>query len=133
MRLSLICGTEHGGEMTLGSWISILSLTIALLALSVTVWQARRTSRLPRNAHQIQVIADAFREIRCPGFLDHYRRVLDFSRDEIIDPGCESLRSPRKENAYAVVYFFEHLGVLVIRQLIPVDVLITTMRTLIIR
>jgi hypothetical protein len=119
--------------MTLSNWISILSFTVALLAFSVAFWQARRVARLTRNAHQIQVIADAFREIRSPSFLEDYRRVVDFPRDEVLESGFESLPSPRKESAYAVCYFFEHLGVLVTRQLIPEDVLIATMRTLIIR
>ena len=44
--------------------IPFLSLVIASLALVVATWQARRITRLTGNAHQIQVIADAFREIR---------------------------------------------------------------------
>jgi hypothetical protein len=119
--------------MPLTNWVSVLSLTLALLALASTIWQARRAARLTRNSHQIQVIADAFREIRSPGFLEHYRRVLDFPEGEVLDAGFESLTGPRKESAYAVSYFFEHLGVLVTRQLVPGDVLIVTMRTLIIR
>lgn len=119
--------------MDLTWWISSLSLTIAFAALVLTAWQARRTTRLTRNSHQIQVIADAFREIRSPGFLSHYRRVLDFPPDEVLEEGFESLDDTRKESAYAVCYFFEHLGVLVTRQLVPGDVLLVTMRTLIIR
>jgi hypothetical protein len=113
--------------------VSTLSLVIALLALAVTIWQAGRTSRLTRNAHQIQVIADVFREIRSAEFLEHYKRILDFPKSEKLEEGFESLDKDRKKSAYAVCYFFEHLGVLVTRDLMPGDVLITTMRTLIVR
>lgn len=119
--------------MDLTRWFSSLSLTIAFVALVSTVWQAGRIARLTRNSHQIQVIADAFREIRSPGFLRHYRRILYFPPEELLEEGFDSLDDLRKESAYAVCYFFEHLGVLVARQLIPQDVLIATMRTLIIR
>lgn len=118
--------------MSFNSWISILSLIIALLALAVAAWQARQTARLTLNAHKIQVIADAFREIRSTAFLEHYRRILSFPKTEKLAAGFESLPRRRKESAYAVCYFFEHLGVLVARELIPGDVLIPTMRTLII-
>jgi hypothetical protein len=119
--------------MPFNSWVSILSLAIALLALAVATWQATRTARLTLNAHQIQVIADVFREIRSPEFLAHYKRVLAFSKTERLPAGFESLPRRRKESAYTVCYFFEHLGVLVTRKLIPEEVLITTMRTLIVR
>lgn len=119
--------------MSFNSWISILSLVIALLALAVAAWQARRTERLALNAHQIQVIADAFREIRSVAFLEHYKHVLTFPNTERSATGFESLHEYHKESAYAVCYFFEHLGVLVARNLIAGDVLITTMRTLIVR
>lgn len=120
-------------EMPLNSLISTLSLMVALLALAVTIWHARRTARLTRNAHQIQVIADVFREIRSAEFLEHYRRILDFPNSENLEEGFESLDKESKKSAYAVCYFFEHLGVLVTRNLMPDDVLISTMRTLIVR
>lgn len=119
--------------MPFSNWVSILSLVIALLALATAVWQVRRTARLTNNANQILVIADVFREIRSPEFLKHYRRILDFPENEALEDGFESLGDPRKQSAYAVSYFFEHLGVLVTRQLIPGDVLIATMRTMIMR
>lgn len=113
--------------------VSTLSLVVALLALAVTIRQAGRTARLTRNAHQIQVIADVFREIRSAEFLEHYKRILGFPKSEKLEKGFESLDNDRKKSAYAVCYFFEHLGVLVTRDLMPGDVLITTMRTLIVR
>ena len=119
--------------MSSSSLISTLSLVIALLALVVAVWQARRTTRLTRNAHQIQVIADVFREIRSAEFLGHYRRILDFPKSEVLENGFNSLSEECEESAYTVGYFFEHLGVLVTRELVPGDVLITTMRTYIVR
>jgi hypothetical protein len=127
-------------KMSASDWDSVLTLVIAFLsfvialtALAVAIWQARRTARLTLNAHQIEVIAHAFREIRSPQFLAHYKRVLASPRTERLAAGFESLPRRRKESAYAVCYFFEHLGVLVTRQLIPGEVLITTMRTLIVR
>jgi len=122
-----------GGGMPSSILVSTLSLVVALLALTVTIWQARRTARLTRNAHQIQVIADVFREIRSAEFLEHYKCILDFPKSEKLEKGFESLDENRKKSAYAVCYFFEHLGVLVTRDLMPGDVLITTMRTLIVR
>ena len=119
--------------MSFNFWDSILTLIIALLAFAVAIWQARRTAKLTLKAHQIQVIADAFREIRSPEFLAHYKRVLSFPGSERLPGGFESLSRRRKESTYAVCYFFEHLGVLVTRQLVSRDVLITTMRTLIVR
>ena len=99
----------------------------------MTAWQAMRTARLTLDDHQIQVIADVFREIRSEAFRKHYRRILTFPNNERLPNGFESLPKRRKESAYAVCYFFEHLGVLATRELIPGDVLITTMRTLIVR
>lgn len=115
------------------SLIPFLSLLIALLALTLAARQARRITRLTANAHQIQVISDAFREIRSTEFREHYRRVLSFPRDQNYSGGLESLPISQRESAYAVCYFFEHLGVLVTRQLVSGEVLISTMRTLIIR
>ena len=68
--------------MSFNFWDSILTLIIALLAFAVAIWQARRTAKLTLKAHQIQVIADAFREIRSPEFLAHYKRVLSFPGSE---------------------------------------------------
>lgn len=119
--------------MDLTVLVSSLSLSVAFLALVSALWQARRVARLTRNAHQIQVIADAFREIRSAEFLNHYRCVLNFPETESLPEGFDSLDDPRRESAHAVCYFFEHLGVLVTRRLVSGDVLISTMRTLIIR
>src|ERR1700759_4589847 len=105
--------------MSFNSWVSILSLVIASLALAVTAWQAMRTARLTLDDHQIQVIADVFREIRSEAFRKHYRRILTFPNNERLPNGFESLHKRRKESAYAVCYFFEHLGVLATRALIP--------------
>jgi hypothetical protein len=91
--------------MSFNSWVSIVSLVIALLALAVAAWQARRIARLTLNSHQIQVIADAFREIRSAEFLAHYKRILAFPKTERLAAGFESLPRRRKESAYAVCYF----------------------------
>lgn len=120
-------------RMNHATWISLISLAIAFFALVSTALQAGRIARLTKNSHQIQVIADVFREVRSAEFLDHYRRVLSLSQAEDLGRGIEALDIELRTSIYAVAYFFEHLGVLVTRQLISGDALIATMRTLIVR
>ena len=74
-------------EMPSSNLVATLSLAVALLALTVTIWQAGRTARLTRNAHQIQVIADVFREIRSAEFLEHYKCILNFPKSERLEGG----------------------------------------------
>lgn len=112
---------------------NLLSLGVALLALLVSLWQALRSAKLADHANQIQVIAEAFQQVRSPQFLAHYKVVLTCPQDQSVEGGFESLDEQLRESAYAVSYFFEHLGVLVVNNLIPSDVLLSTMCTLISR
>jgi hypothetical protein len=96
--------------------------------------------RVSSNANEIQAIADIFREVRSAAFRENFDAVIAWSNKCRADPsltdlpeGFASLEPRLRESAYAVSYFFEHLGVLVCRDLVPGDVLISTMCTPLVR
>lgn len=116
----------------MGDWLSVLSFGLAVVALSVSWWQSHRGVAVAGNANEIQVVADIFRDVRSAEFRIKLDAVLNHSLDDPLDRGFESLGELR-ENAYAVCYFFEDLGVLVTNGLIRREIILDTVSSIMTR
>lgn len=116
----------------MGDWLSVLSLCLAVVALSVSWWQSHRGVAVAGNANEIQVVADIFRDVRSEEFRGKLDAVLKHSIDGPLDSGFESLGGLR-EDAYAVCYFFEDLGVLVTNGLIRRAIILDTVSSIMTR
>jgi hypothetical protein len=126
--------------MDIGMWLSVLSLVVAGVAVAISARLAHRDTRVSSNANEIQAVADIFREVRSAAFRDNFDAVVTWSNKCRADPsladlpeGFASLEPRLRESAYAVSYFFEHLGVLVARDRVPGDILMSTMCTPLVR
>ena len=85
------------------------------------------------NANEIQVVADIFRDVRSREFREKLDAILRCPPDGRLERGFESLDEPSRENAYAVSYFFEDLGVLVSNDLIRREIVLTTVSSILTR
>jgi hypothetical protein len=94
--------------------LSLVSVTIAFIAVAVTTWQVRANARSAERSHTLPVISETFREFRSTEFRTRIAYVV--TKIPATTRGTRGFSSlPRKwrEDAYEVCYFFDYLGVLV--------------------
>jgi hypothetical protein len=113
--------------------LSLISVALATAALTTSGWIALRHMRVASNANEIQVVADLFGEVRSAQFRTSFNAILALPADTLLEDGFESLDASLREHAYVVCYFFEHLGVLIVKGLIPGETLLATMCTPVVR
>jgi hypothetical protein len=93
-------------------WAADVTAVIAVAALLITLWQARRIFQLNQQANAGPVIASVFTQFRDAKF----RQAIDNLRSLPVDAAVASFKdlpdAPR-DSAYTVCYFFEYLGHLV--------------------
>jgi hypothetical protein len=106
---------------------SIVSVVIALSALSVAAWQVRATARQWERQNALPIISEIFREWRSEEFRKHRSTVLLGCPVEPTDDGFEALPPDWRESAYTVSYFFDYLGTLVAFGLAGADLIIGVM------
>jgi hypothetical protein len=108
---------------------SIVSVVIALSALSVTISQVRATGRQWQRQNALPIISEIFREWRSEQFREHRSAVLRGLPVEPTDNGFEAFPPEWRESAYTVSYFFDYLGTLVAFELARADLIIGVMGT----
>jgi hypothetical protein len=94
--------------------LSLVSVTIAFVAVAVATWQARANARSAQRSHTLPVISETFREFRSAEFRTRISYVV--TKVPATTRGVHGFSSlPRKwrEDAYEVCYFFDYLGTLV--------------------
>lgn len=100
-------------------YLGPVSLVIALTAVAVAVWQARTNAVAAEKSNSLPVASHVFAEFRSQEFRAHLLRVWTETPSDVPDDGFQALPQDWRESAYAVAYFFEHLGLLVAYELIP--------------
>jgi hypothetical protein len=109
--------------------ISLASVLLALVAVCVSTWQARSNMQHARHSRALPVIAEIFKEFRSREFRESIHNLLVLPSDKMTGDGFLALPGDRREDAYKVCYFFDHIGVLVAFGIIREDVVIATMGT----
>lgn len=115
----------------LSAAIAVLSAAIAVLALLISAIHAKRNTRAISDANHIQVISDAFKEVRSAEFRRNFDIIFSCPRrGEELEEGFRSLTAQLRESAYVVCYFFEHIGLLTDRKLIDKKIFLTVMSSI---
>ena len=110
----------------MAEFIQDLAVFTAVAALLVTLWQARRTVVLTRQANAGPVIASVFNQFRD----DKFRRAIEDLRSLPQDAPSASfhdLAKHTRNHAFTVCYFFEYIGLLVAFGHLDSDLVIGTM------
>ena len=95
------------------SVFSTVSLTIAIIALTVATWQARASARSAERTHALPIISEVFREFRSPQFRNSMSSLLIDVRKQTSTKGFRAQSKAWQDNAYRVCYFFDYIGALV--------------------
>jgi hypothetical protein len=94
--------------------LSLVSVSIAFVAVTITTWQVRANARSAEHSHTLPVVSETFREFRSAEFRTRISYVV--TKVPSAARGARGFSSlPRKwrEDAYEVCYFFDYLGALV--------------------
>jgi hypothetical protein len=103
---------------------AIISLLIALTAVCVAAWQVRTSARLTVNSNSLPTITRVFEEWRSERFRDHVDNLKKHSSDAPTSGGFDALPDEWRYSAYAVGYFFDYVGTLMLFNLIDEDIII---------
>jgi hypothetical protein len=109
--------------------ISLVSVTLALIAICISAWQARLNIRHARHSRSLPVIAEIFREWRSEEFRKSVRNLLALSPRQVEGRDFLNLPGDCREDAFKVCYFFDYIGTLVAFGIISEDIVISTMGT----
>lgn len=111
------------------SIISLISVSIALVAVCVAVWQARVNARSAERANALHLISQIFGEWRSTNFHRHRSRILYEADPMPAVSAFESLPEDWRESAYTVCYFCDYVGMLAAFDIIKEDLIIAVMGT----
>jgi hypothetical protein len=122
-------GSKIGLNPLLSETISLISVTLALVAVCVSAWQARLNIQHARHSRSLPVIAEIFKEWRSQEFRKSVRNLLALPPGKVTGYGFRNLPEDFREDAYKVCYFFDYIGTLVAFGIISEDFVIATMGT----
>jgi hypothetical protein len=96
-----------------GSIVGFVSAVIALVAVTVAIWQVRTSSIRAERAISLPVLAEISHEIRSQEFHDSLIRLVTQNPPPVPKHGgFEALPEDFRRTAYRVCYFFDYLGIL---------------------
>jgi len=104
--------------------ISLISITIALVAVSVATWQARHTIQNARHSRFLPVITEIMTQFRAQEFRESMLRLVETPAGGKYDHGFESLPKDLRDDAYRVCYLFDQVGIMVALGIISEDIVI---------
>jgi ferritin-like protein len=107
--------------------LSVVSLVVALLAVSVAVWQIRSNVERSKKTSVIDVVADRVDEFRSDPFRASLRNML--SNSSAIPSGCpfEEIPETWRDDAYKICYYFENIAAFIVFDIIEEDLIISLM------
>jgi hypothetical protein len=111
----------------LSETISLVSVILALVAVSVSAWQARFNMQHATRSRSLPVITEIFKEFRSKEFRASINNLLTLPSDKTTIDSLSALPEDQQEDAYKVFYFFDYIGTLVAFGIIREDIIITTM------
>lgn len=125
------CGNVRGlrRRHTGGSliqWLQDVTAGVAASALAVSFWQGRRARQLTRQANARPVIENVFDEFRKHDFrraMDELRSVPEGNPAD----GFAGMLPGTEDDAYAVCYLFEYIGLLVAFRHLDRDLIMESM------
>jgi hypothetical protein len=109
--------------------VSLVSVSLALVAVCVSTWQARANMQHSRHSRSLPVIAEIFKEFRSKEFRDSVHKLLTLPQDKIASGRFGELSGDSRDDAYEVCYFFDRIGALVAFRIINDDIVIASMGT----
>jgi hypothetical protein len=104
--------------------LGIGSLTIALVAVVVAIWEVRASAASTERANSLPLASEAFKEFRSQEFQAHLRKIWNETPPDVPENGFQSLPEGWRDSAYQVAYFFEYLGILVAYELVSEDLVV---------
>jgi hypothetical protein len=104
--------------------ISLISVTIALVAVSVTTWQARHAIQNARHSRFLPVITEIMTQFRSEEFRESMLRLVEAPARGKQGRGFESLPEDVRDDAYRVCYLFDQVGIMVALGIISEDIVI---------
>jgi len=113
--------------------ISLISVIIALTAVSVSAWQARSNALSARHSHSLPVITEMIGQFRSREFRESIIRLVESPDHAKPHRGFESLPKDLREDAYRVCFFFDYAGLLVALGIISETIIIGVMGTHVVR
>ena len=113
--------------------ISIVSVLIAAIAVCIATWQVRASARSAERSNALPVLSEFFAEWRSSEFRMSIGYLLNETPGPLNGEGFASLPETWREHAYKVCYFFDYVGVLVVRGIIGEETIIGMMGTRIIQ
>lgn len=94
-----------GVREMLSEIVSLISVSVALVAVTVSAWQARANILNARHARSLPVLAESMGQFRAPEFRESVLRLIKAPAQATLDDGFESLPKDLKDDAYNVCYF----------------------------
>jgi len=104
--------------------ISLISVIVALVAVSVTTWQARHTIQNARNSRFLPVITEIMTQFRAQEFRESMLRLIENPAKGKYERGFESLPNDLRDDAYRVCYLFDQVGIMVALGIISENIVI---------
>ena len=105
-------------------YLGPVSLLIVLTAVVVALWQVHANAAAAKKSNLLPVASHAFEEFRSEGFRAHLLKVWNETPSNVPGDGFQALPADWRESAYAVAYFFEHLGILAAYNLVPENLIL---------
>jgi hypothetical protein len=94
--------------------LNIVALLASFLALAVSSFLALRQSRLMRDANQLPVVIDLFRELRADTFITREQEIWNsLPGDKDPSKGFEGIPAPLRTYVYDVCLFYQTVAYLV--------------------
>lgn len=112
--------------------VSLLSLAVALAAVSVAVWQVRRSTDNVIKSNSLPILSQVASEWRSPEMRRHRDRLLDGPGSSPPTGGFQTLPAEFRDSAEQWCFFCEGLGLAIIAGLVPEELIISMMGTQII-
>lgn len=105
---------EQPGEFVNSTVLNIAALFASLLALAISSFLALRQSRLMRDANQLPVVIDLFRELRADTFITREQEIWHSLPGEQ-DPskGFGGIPTPLRTYAYDICLYYQTVAYLV--------------------
>lgn len=104
--------------------VSLISVIIALVAVCLSVWQARASTLNAVHSRSLPILTDSISQFRSPEFRESVRRLTQSQPNAVGDGGFESLPDSLREDAYKVCYYFDLIGSLVAHGIIREDIVV---------
>jgi hypothetical protein len=108
----------------LSETISLISVTIALVAVCLTAWQARANMLNAVHSRSLPVLSDSMSQFRSPDFRESIVRLVQSPDLAAVNGGFKSIPDGLTDDAYKVCYFFDLIGILVVFEIIREDIVI---------